>query len=426
MAVRPADRDEVGAVLRICARDGIDVVPQGGNTGLVGGSVPRVDGSTARPAIVLSTRRLDDIGPVDTEALQLTVGAGVTIAGWRSAARAAGLDAPVDFAARDSATVGGAIATNAGGSRVIRFGTMRQQVLGVEAVLADGRIVGSLAGLPKETVGLHWPSILAGSEGTLGVVTAARLRLVPRFDRVVAALVTMRAIDDAVSLLGALRQRVTTLDAVEVMLPGAIDLVAGHLDRTSPVAAGACTLLIECAGHEDPTDDLLAVLASATGIVDTALATDHAGREALVSFRDRTTEAIAAESTGIGTPTFKLDVAVPVAVIDQLIAVAERAATASASRLIAFGHFAEGNLHLNYLGADDGSPIAATVLPAVASLGGTISAEHGIGVAKTPWLHLVRTDDDLAAQAAIKHVLDPRHILNPGVLSPRADPAEEA
>lgn len=418
MIVRPANTAEVSAVLTLCARDGIEVIPQGGNTGLVGGSVPRAD--TSRPSIVLSTRRLTDIGTVDTDALQVTTGAGVTIAAWRAAARAAGLDAPIDFAARESATVGGAIATNAGGSRVIRFGTMRQQVMGIKAVLADGSVVGSLGGLPKETVGVHWPSFLAGSEGTLAVITTARLRLVPRYDRVVTALVTTDSIEAAVAVLGMLRHRLTTLDAVEVMLPDAMSLVAHHLRRTPPVT-GACTLLVECADHDDPTDELVNVLGDADGLLETAIATDYHARETLLAFRDRITESIAAEATRLGTPTFKLDVAVPVGAVTELIEIAEAAATDNDCRLIAFGHLAEGNLHLNYLGCSDGSPIAAAVLPSVAALGGTISAEHGVGIAKTPWLPLIRSAEDLAAQAAVKHALDTSNILNPGVLTPPAD-----
>ena len=148
LVVRPATTDDVAAVLRHCNDHGVVVVPQGGNTGLVGGGVPR--GSVGPPTIVLSLRRLDAITHVDTNAMQLTAGAGTTIAAWQSAARRVGLDTPIDFAARDSATVGGAIATNAGGSRVLRYGTMRQQVVGVEAVLADGSVVGTLTGLPKE------------------------------------------------------------------------------------------------------------------------------------------------------------------------------------------------------------------------------------------------------------------------------------
>ncbi len=426
LVVRPAATDEVAAVLRHCNDHGVAVVPQGGNTGLVGGGVPR---SAPGPAtIVLSLRRLDAITHVDTNALQLTAGAGTTIATWQSAARQVGLDTPLDFAARDSATVGGAIATNAGGSRVLRYGTMRQQVVGVEAVLADGSIVGTLTGLAKETVGLHWPSVLAGSEGTLAVVTAARLRLVPRFEHVVTAMLSTATIDDAVDLVGHLRHRLACLDSVEIIQPEALDLVAEHLGATPPVDVirNGTVLLVECADHSDPSDVLAAALTHASGVVDSAMATDSTQRHHMVQFRDRITDAIAAAASTLGMPTYKLDVAVPIGAVAELLDVTHRAAADDGARLIPFGHLAEGNLHLNFLGATAPAAIADSVLTATARLGGTISAEHGIGIAKTQWLHLVRSRADLDAQGALRRALDPNGILNPGVLDPSAPTPQSA
>lgn len=414
IVVRPGSRDEVAAVLAHCNEHGIAVVPQAGNTGLVGGGVPRTHGP--RP-LVLSTRRLDRITDVDTDALQLTAGAGVTIAAWQRAARAVGLDTPVDFAARDSATIGGAIATNAGGSRVVRYGTMRHQVVGVEAVLADGSVVGSLGGLPKETVGLHWPSVLSGSEGTLGVVTAARLRLVPRFDHVVTAMVALETVDDAVALAGRLRGGLASLDSLEILLPDAVELVAAHLDARPPVAVRGAIVVVECADHRDPSGELAAALTGGDGVVDVAVADDPRRRDDLVRFRDRLTEAIASVATSDGIPTYKLDVAVPLDALGELVRIAQGAANDDGARLVAFGHLAEGNLHLNHLGATDTEAIAQRVLGAVAELGGTISAEHGVGVAKSRWLPLVRSADDLAAQRTIRAAIDPNGIMNPGVLA---------
>ena len=416
MVVRPGSTAEVAAVLARCAAGRLPVVPQGGNTGLVGGGVPRA-GAPIAP-VVVSLTRLDRIADLDVDAMQVTAGAGVTIAGWQATARSAGLDIPIDFAARDSATVGGAIATNAGGSRVVRFGTMRHQVVGVEAVLADGSVVGSLAGLPKETVGLHWPSLLTGSEGTLGIVTAARLRLVPRFEHVVTAMVSVASIADAVALAGRARARLESLDSLELLLPGAAELVAAHLGERPAVATTGPVVIVECAAHTDCTAELAEVLAGAPGVHDTAVAVDPVRREQLVRFRDRVPEAIGAAAALDGTPTFKLDVAVPLRALAELLDVARRAADADGAHLVAFGHLAEGNLHLNHLGATDTERIADTVLDAVARLGGTISAEHGIGIAKTRWLHMIRRQDDLAAQQAIRHALDPRQIMNPGVLTP--------
>jgi FAD/FMN-containing dehydrogenase len=297
-------------------------------------------------------------------------------------------------------------------------------VAGVEAVLADGTVVGSLAGLPKETAGLHWPSLLAGSEGTLAVVTAARLRLVPRYERVVTAMVALATVNDAVALAGTLRAELSTLDSLEIVLPAAVELVARHLGEQVPVDTAGPIVIVECAAHVDPTDELATVLASAPGVTGTAVATDPARRDHLVQFRDRMTEAIASAAASDGTPTFKLDVAVPVHALGALLDVAERAAERDGATLIAFGHLAEGNLHLNHLGADDTTRLADTVLAEVARLGGTISAEHGIGIAKAPWLPLIRSAGDLAAQRAIRAALDPRRIMNPGVLASGPDPAD--
>ena len=411
--VRPADVEQVAAVLRWCSANGVGLVSQGGNTGLVGGGVPSRDRQ-----IVLSTRRLTEIGPVDPAASQVTLGAGVTISQWRHVARQAGLDAPLDFGARDSATIGGAIATNAGGSRVVRFGTMRSQVAGIQAVLADGTVVGSLAGLPKETAGLHWPSLLSGSEGTLGVITAARLRLVPWYAHTATAFVAVATLQDALGLLQRARQLAANLDSIEVIFPAALEMVATHLGRSAPVTLGArgCAVIVECAAHSDPTDEVAAVLDGASGIGDVAIATDADSRATLTAFRDMVSESIAAESTRIGTPTYKLDVAVPVASLPDLLNVAEDAAAADGCRLIPFGHLAEGNIHLNYVGTREPSQIADRVLGAVAQMGGAISAEHGIGRAKAGSLHLIRSPGDLAAQRAIRRALDPTAILNAGVL----------
>ena len=412
LVVRPGDTDEVSAVLRACAAAGAEVVPQGGNTGLVGGGVPR-----RQPMVVLSTRRLDALGPVDAGALQVTAGAGVTLANWRRHARAAGLDAPLDFASRDSATIGGAIATNAGGSRVVRFGTMRAQVAGLTAALADGSQIGSLAGLPKETVGVHWPSLLAGSEGTLAVITAARLRLVPWYRHTATAMVTTATLDDAVAVLAALRADVPHLDAVELILPEAMEVVAAHLGAAPPVGGTdpvpGAYVVVECADHEDPTDELMAALGGRAEVLDAAVTTEGPARDRLVAFRDRITESISA----LGVP-LKLDVAVPVGALEELMAAVRRAIDEHGGRLVPFGHLAEGNIHVNVLDAGAPEAITAEVLTAASALGGTISAEHGVGIAKGRWLHLVRTPAELAAAAAVKHALDPAGMLNPGVLSP--------
>ncbi len=409
LVVRPGSTEEVAGALRLCTAAGVAVVPQGGNTGLVGGSVPRRE-----PMVVLSTTRLTSREDVDAGASQVTLGAGVTVAEWRQHAQAAGFDAPVDFASRGSATVGGAVATNAGGSRVVRFGTMRSQVAGLHAVLADGSTIGSLAGLPKETVGVHWPSLLAGSEGTLGVVTEVRLELVPWYRHTATAMVATASLADAVGVLTALRGGVPNLDAVELILPEAMSVVAAHLGTAPPVgdASTGAFVVVELADHEDPTDALTGALADLAEVRDAAVTTEGPARERLVAFRDRITESISAQ----GVP-LKLDVAVPVGALDELMAAVRAALRAHGGRAVPFGHLAEGNVHVNILEPGDPDRLTAEILGAAAALGGTISAEHGVGIAKSKWLHLVRTPAELAAAAAVKHALDPTGTLNPGVLT---------
>jgi FAD/FMN-containing dehydrogenase len=244
--VRPASVEEVADVVRWCDREGVAIVPQGGNTGLVGGGVP------LHGEVVLSLTRLDALVDVDAVSGQLTAGAGVTIAAVQRAARDAGWAYGVDFAARDTATVGGSVATNAGGLRVLRYGDTRAQVLGVEAVLADGSVVSHLGGLLKDNTGYHLPSLLCGSEGTLGVVTAARLRLVPRYDERVVALLALRSVGDAMDAVGSLRRALPTLEAAELFLEDGLALVCTSFGLARPLAGAAAYLLVECAAHDDP------------------------------------------------------------------------------------------------------------------------------------------------------------------------------
>jgi FAD/FMN-containing dehydrogenase len=407
--VRPASTDEVAAVLRVCAAHGVAVQVQGGNTGLVGGSVP------AGGEVLLSLTRLTRLDAVDRSAAQVTVGAGVTLAALTAHARAAGLDFGVDLAARDSATVGGLTATNAGGVRVLRYGSMREQVAGAEAVLADGSVVSRLGGLAKDNTGYDLVSLLSGSEGTLGVITALRLRLVPRLPARAVALLALPDVDAAVAALPVLRECLPDLSGAEVFLADGLDLVRAHTGLPAPFpAAHPCYLLLECAGRTDPTDSLVEAVGGIEGLLDATIASDAAGQRALWAYREQHTEAINAA----GVPV-KLDVSVPTAALPDLVdqlgpAVREEA---PAGRLIVFGHLNEGNLHVNVLHAGTaGEAVTDRVLRLVAGLGGSISSEHGVGRAKVAWLHLSRSETELAAMRAIKRALDPGDLLNPGVL----------
>ena len=239
--VRPRDTAEVAAVLALCTDAGMPVVPQGGNTGLVGGGVPR------QGEIVLSLTRLKQREPVDQEASQITVGAGVTLQQVADADPA--LDLGVFIASRDSATVGGAVATNAGGLRVLRFGPMRAQLRGLEAVLADGTVVSHLAGLVKDNTGYDYPSLLAGSEGTLAVVTRARLRLVPRLRDTVTALVGLGGLDELHALARQAVREVPGLVSAEFFTSAGLDILTAHAGLAPPLASPArAYLLLEASG----------------------------------------------------------------------------------------------------------------------------------------------------------------------------------
>jgi FAD/FMN-containing dehydrogenase len=409
--VRPGSTGEVASVVRACYEAGAAIVPQGGNTGLAGGSVPR------NGEIVLSLRRLDSISAFDEEAGEVTAGAGVTLAALQEAVRARGWNFGVDLASRASATIGGMVATNAGGVRVMRYGGMRQQVLGIEAVLADGRVVRRLPGLMKDNSGYDLAQLLAGSEGTLAIITAARLRLAPQQPQRAVALLAVEDLSAALGVVSAARRALPSLEAAEVFFPEGLDLVLRHAGLPAPFAREhPCYLLLECAGQEDQSDALARVLEAAPGIRDSALAAGRAERERLWAYRERHTEAISAE----GIP-HKLDVTLPLARLPEFEARVRGViqGVEPAARPVLFGHAGDGNLHVNILGVapDDERPDDA-VFRLVAELGGSISAEHGIGIAKMPWLHLTRSDADRDAMRSIKAALDPRGILNPGVIVP--------
>jgi len=408
--VRPGDTDEVAAVLRLCADAGVAVVPQGGNTGLVGGSVPRGG------EVVLSTLRLSEVGDVDAEAGELTVGAGVTLAVAQDLARTAGWDVGVDLGARDSATIGGLVAANAGGIRVLRHGSMRRQILGIEAVMADGRVLRRLPGMPKDNTGYDLGSLLAGSEGTLAVITRVRLRLVPQLRHRAVCVAGFANASAAVQAAALLRRRLASVMALELFTDAGLELVMRHAGAAPPFAGRMPVyLLVECADDvADPSDALIEAV-DGLGVGESAsVAVDEAGRHRLWQLRERHTEAINAE----GVP-HKLDVSVPMARYAELVerAPVAVAAVAADARTVSYGHVADGNLHVNVLGpAPDDEAVDAAVLELVLELGGSVSAEHGIGVAKVDWLVRDRGEATVAAMRAIKDAWDPRGILNPGVL----------
>jgi FAD/FMN-containing dehydrogenase len=407
--VRPGDADEVAAILRVCMEAGVPVVPQGGNTGLVGGGVPR------RGEVVVSLRRLDRISPVDTAASQISVGAGVTLGHVQRAVAPTGLTVAVDLAARDSATVGGMIATNAGGIHVLRYGAMRAQVAGIQVVLADGRCIERMSGLVKDNVGYDLTSLMVGSEGTLGVVTAARLRLVPRPTETLVAVIPTDGLADAVSLTTVLRQRLPTLHALEAWDDEATTAVVDHTGLPELFAVRSpWTVLVEVAGPHGTVDDAARALADICGTDHALVGWEPAQCARLWAYREHLTESIAAQGS-----VHKLDVALPAERMSPFEGELRARLTSLLpdGRTVVFGHLGDGNLHVNVLGAQpDDASVDDIVLRLVADHHGSISAEHGIGVAKAPWLTLGRSASDIDAMRSIKCALDPTGILNPGVI----------
>lgn len=413
--VRPHSTDEVSAVMVACHAAGAAVVPQGGNTGLVGGSVPRQGGD--RPQVIVSLARLNDLEPVDAAAAEVTVAAGATLAAVQGHVRTHGLDVGVDLGARDSATIGGMVAANAGGISAFRHGPMRAQLVGIEAVLADGSAVRRLPGMTKDNTGYHLPSLFAGSEGTLAVITRARLRLVRAQPRRAVALLAMESLDAMVSAFAELRGRLPGLTAGELFFDEGMRLVLAHTGAEPPFREPhPGYLLVEAAAEGDPTDELAAELERLAGVRDAVLASDAAGRERLWQLRERHTESVNAA----GIP-HKLDVAVPVGRLAGFATEVRDAVArvAPGARTYLYGHIGDGNLHVNVVGpASEDETVDDAVLSLAIEHGGTISAEHGIGIAKVAWLPRDRAVADLAAMTAIKRALDPDGILNPGVLFP--------
>jgi FAD/FMN-containing dehydrogenase len=411
--VRPGSTVEVAAVIDSCRASGIALVPQGGNTGMVGGSVPLTG------ELVLDLRRFATVDDVDVAARQVTAGAGATIAAVQSAARAVGLRYAVDLAARDTATVGGSVATNAGGLNVLRYGGTREQVIGVEAALGTGMVVSRLSGLVKDNTGYHLPSLLCGSEGTLGVITAARLRLITAHEHRVTALVGFPSVADAVLAVARWRSTIDSLEAAELVLAPGVDLVCRAFDIAAPFAERwPAIVLVEAAGHDDPTVEVGAAVEQADHVGEVAVAVDEPRRRALWRYREDHTLAIGT----IGVP-HKFDVTLPIGVLAEFVEhiPAEVERVVPGATTYQFGHVGDGNVHVNVVGLAEhegarSDALDQTIYGAVQRLGGSISAEHGIGTAKAKWLHLNRSADELAAMRAIKRALDPDSILNPNAL----------
>lgn len=408
LAVVPGSAEEIRNILRICSSAQTGVVPRGGNTGLVGGGVPQGD-------VVLDLRRLAGV-EVDPVAGQVRAGAGATVAAVQAAAREHGLRYGVDLASRDSATVGGTIATNAAGLRAMRLGDTRAQLIDVEAVLSTGAVLSRRTGLTRDNSGYDLPRWICGSEGTLAVVTAARLRLLPDPVDRATALLAFADVGAAVHAAAVLR-REPAIEVLELMLAAGVALVCEQHGLPAPFAvAHPVLLLVEATATADAGAILGALVEQLTGLADAAVGVDAAAARRLWAYRELHTESV----SRVGVP-HKLDVALPLPAFADFVdavqsAIAQRRPAAA---VWMWGHIGEGNLHLNVTGVDPADEdLDDLVLRMVAEVGGSISAEHGIGRAKQRWLPLVRSQEELALWRAVKAAFDPAGTLNPGVLLP--------
>jgi FAD/FMN-containing dehydrogenase len=406
--VRPGTTSEVAGVIHICREHAIAVVPQGGNTGMVGGSVP-LNGE-----IVLSLQRLTSIGEVDELALQVTAEAGVTIEQLQTAAAASGLRYGVDFGGRGSATVGGTIATNAGGLNVLRHGMTRSQLIGIEVVLGTGEVIDLMSGLVKNNTGYSIPDMMCGSEGTLGVITKARLRLIPQQAFRHTALLAFDTIEAAVEATARLRIALPGLEAAELMLSQGVQLVCDEFELSPPLDLGfPVFLLVESASDDDALDDFVQHVSELAGVVDTALAADERQRQLLWRLRDDHTTAI----NRVGVP-HKFDVTLPHDRLAEFTKAVQHhiAGSAPEASTWMFGHVGDGNLHVNITGLTEDDFLDRSIYELVISMNGSISAEHGVGTAKAKYLPLQRSTAELQLMRGLKSVCDPDGILNPAVI----------
>ena len=423
--VRPASTVEAAAVVRACAAHGTPIVPQGGNTGLVGGGVPDASGTQ----VLLSTTRMNRIRAIDRANLAMTVEAGCVLQAVQQAADEAGLLFPLSLAAEGSCTIGGNLASNAGGTQVLRYGDARALCLGFEVVTPHGAVWHGLSGLRKDNTGYDLRDLYVGSEGTLGLITAATLALHPKPAATMTALAACGALDDAVALLTRAQAALGPgLTGFEVMNAFSLQLVARHFPQLrQPLGGAPWTVLIELADAEGEAharerfEALLDEALEAGAIGDAAVAESLAQSHAMWHLRESIPLAQAEEGLNI-----KHDIALPVSRIPAFCAATggalERAVPGV--RLVNFGHLGDGNLHYN-VQAPEGQDAAVflrerehevngIVYDAVAAHGGSISAEHGVGVLKRDELPRYKDATALALMRTIKQALDPQGLMNPG------------
>lgn len=431
--VLPATTEEVSRVVGWCHGNGIKIVPQGGNTSLMGGAVPDATGD----GIILNLRRMSRVLELDTLNDTMTLQAGVTLSSARTAADQIERLFPLRIGSEGSCQIGGNIATNAGGTAVLRYGNMRDLVLGVEAVLPDGRVYSSLRGLRKDNTGYDLKQLFIGSEGTLGIITAAVLKLMPKPQATAAAFVSVNNPASAVELLSLTKKMAGPMvTAFELVSADAMNLVCEYLGNITPPLQGrpAWMVLIEFTSTGSQTSleaslvEVLELGVEKELVSDAAIASSLSDVQAFWRIREEISDA----QTRTGG-SIKCDVSVPLSCIADFIDQAYRAVKSISPdcRMVIYGHMGDGNVHFNPLRpAHQGAKefmaahyevVSHTVDGLVHELNGSISAEHGIGVVKRDDLKQYKSNVELELMWQVKRALDPQQLLNPGKMLPNLD-----
>jgi len=415
VVLMPASTAEVSEIVRCCAANGTAIVPQGGNTGMCAGAVPDESGTQ----VVLSLARMNSIRNVDCDNNSMEVEAGCILETIQNEARDAGRHFPLSLGAEGSCQIGGNLATNAGGINVIRYGTARSQVLGLEAVLADGTVLSSLRSLRKDTAGYDLKQLFIGSEGTLGIITAATLKLYPDPGEVQTALLSLDSSGDAVRLLTLIRESLgDNIEAFELVSDFVFGLVEKHVpgsklpfqersdwyvltDVTPAAGAGVFELALQAAVE--------------AGLINDAVIAKN-DSEAAALWRLRHSIAEGEKAAG---KALKHDISVPLSSMQEFLLRGDALLEdlAPGSQLVAFGHVGDGNLHYNVMlpeGFEDGETVTASIYALATALGGSFSAEHGVGRLKRQYLQIYRSETEVALMKTLKNALDPANILNPG------------
>ena len=428
--VRPASTAELAEVVRRCAAAGVAMVPQGGNTSMVGGAVPSEEGTQ----VVISLARMNRVRAIDPVDLSITVEAGVTLKAAQDAAAEAGCMLPLSIASEGTAQIGGILGTNAGGNNTVRYGNARDMVLGIEAVMADGQVLNALRRLRKDNTGYCLRQLLVGSEGTLGIITAAALKLVPRPVAREVAFCALPSPEAALALFTRLhREDPAALAAFEYMSAMGMGFVLRHIPGAAlPFAPAPHYALIEVAtprrnaGLRGALEETLSAAMEAGEVADAVIAESAAQQAALWKLREEHAEALRREA-----PAIRNDVSVPVSRVPDLIRDASAACRALMPdiRVVAFGHLGDGNIHFNLAAPEGADPeaymahnhaIMDAVGEVVRALDGSFSAEHGVGRLKPYMMPSWRGGAELETMRRIKQALDPRNLFNPGKVLPEA------